>query len=41
MNRLGEYLKETDAAIIMFDVSRRVTWKNVVKWYRMFRSHVG
>ncbi|PLB45842.1 P-loop containing nucleoside triphosphate hydrolase protein [Aspergillus steynii IBT 23096] len=34
MNRLGEYLKDTDAAIIMFDVSRRKTWESVVGWYR-------
>ncbi|KAH8423442.1 GTP-binding nuclear protein gsp1/Ran [Aspergillus melleus] len=38
MNRLGEYLKDTDAAIIMFDVSRRKTWESVVKWYQDLAS---
>ncbi|KAI9039380.1 P-loop containing nucleoside triphosphate hydrolase protein [Aspergillus affinis] len=33
-NRLGEYLEDSDAAIIMFDVSRRKTWESVVKWYQ-------
>ncbi|KAK1147322.1 GTP-binding nuclear protein gsp1/Ran [Aspergillus melleus] len=33
LNRLGEYLQDTDAAIIMFDVSRWKTWESVGKWY--------
>ncbi|KAL2830856.1 P-loop containing nucleoside triphosphate hydrolase protein [Aspergillus cavernicola] len=30
----AQYIKDADAAIIMFDLSNRQTMKNVVNWYR-------
>ena len=33
------YYFEANAALLVFDTTRKITYKNCTKWYNEFRSH--
>ena len=33
------YYFEANAALLVFDTTRKITYKNCMKWYNEFRSH--
>ncbi|PGH19453.1 hypothetical protein AJ80_03954 [Polytolypa hystricis UAMH7299] len=40
-NSRAEYLRNSDAAIIMFDFSRRITYDNVINWHQLMLNNSG